>query len=339
MSITISVDMMSGDGGAPVAIPAVLQVLKNNADVRLLLVGDESSLRPKLEKSGSQYADRWTIEHAEEVVSMDDSPVQVLRRKKRSSMRIAINLIKEGRADACVSAGNTGALMATAHYVLKTIPGIERPAIVSAFPTVKVGQKTLLLDLGATVDNSPEQLFQFAVMGSTLAQVIHNIESPKVGLMNVGKEAIKGNEVVKQVHELLVDSELNYFGYIEGNDIFTGSVDVIVMDGFAGNVALKSIEGIVKFLMSTVKSVLCSSPWLKVLAVPAYPLLRRIKQKVDPDRYNGAMLLGLNGVVVKSHGGANSVAFSYAIQEAISAASQGVVTLIRDRVAMLLQED
>lgn len=339
MSVTIAVDMMSGDRGAPVAIQAALKVLQGNSQVQLILVGDESVIRPKMERAGKSLKERWSIEHTTEVVHMDDSPVHVLRRKKKSSMRLAINLVKEGKANACVSAGNTGALMATAHYVLKTIPGIERPAIVSAFPTVKPGVQAFCLDLGATVDTSIDQMVQFAVMGSTLAQVMSDIEEPVVGLMNVGKEDIKGTEAVKAVHERLLGSGLNYCGYVEGNDVFSGNADVLVVDGFSGNVALKSIEGVIKYLIHSIKSVLRSSPWLKVLALLAYPLLRRIKRSVDPDRYNGAILLGLNGIVVKSHGGANKVAFYHAIQEAVATASQDMISLIHDRVATALQED
>lgn len=339
MSVTIAVDMMSGDRGAPVAIQAALKVLQGNNQVHLILVGDESVIRPKMERSGKKFQDRWAIHHTTEVVHMEDSPVHVLRRKKKSSMRLAINLVQEGKAHACVSAGNTGALMATAHYVLKTIPGVERPAIVSAFPTVKPGKQALCLDLGATVDTSIDQLVQFAVMGSTLAQVMSDVKEPVVGLMNVGKEDIKGTESVKAVHERLLHSSLNYCGYVEGNDVFSGEADVLVVDGFSGNVALKSIEGVMQYLMNAIKSVLRSSPWLKVLALLAYPLLRRIKRTVDPDRYNGAILLGLNGIVVKSHGGANKVAFYYAIQEAVATASQDMINLIHDRVAAALQED
>jgi len=277
-----------------------------------------------------------TIHHASQVVMMDDSPSLALRNKKDSSMRVAINLVKEGAAQACVSAGNTGALMATARFVLKTLPGIDRPAIISALPTIN--GHTHVLDLGANVDSSAEHLLQFAVMGSVLTKAVDNIERPTVGLLNIGEEEIKGNEQVKEAAKLLATSNLNYIGYVEGDDIYKGTVDVVVCDGFIGNVALKTSEGLAKMISHYMKQEFKRNLFTKLAALVAMPVLKAFRSRIDPREYNGATLVGLRGIVIKSHGSADVFSFGNAIQEAVREVHKNVPVKIQQELSHHLEE-
>ena len=307
--LTIALDAMGGDHGPEVVVPAALSYLRATRDTALILVGREDRIVQRI--GGSGFGERLSVRNASQEVGMDELPSKALRNKKESSMRVAVDLVKRGEANACVSAGNTGALMATARFVLKTLPSVDRPAIITSVPSLQ--GSTHLLDLGANVDCSAEHLFQFAVMGSELVTAVEGIAAPKVGLLNIGQEEIKGNEQVKQAHELLAASSLNYIGYVEGDDIYLGGVDVVVMDGFVGNVALKSSEGVAKM----VRHVLSESfkrNWLtRISGLAAMPILNRFRRTFDPRRYNGASLLGLRGIVIKSHGGADQLAFENAI--------------------------
>lgn len=336
MSLTISIDAMGGDQGPQVTIPASLDCLKHNPNLKLILVGDELIIKGLLPNELGTYQDRLSIHHASQRVEMDESPSKALKNKKDSSMRVAINLVKEGQADACVSAGNTGALMATARFVLKMIPGIDRPAIISTLPSIH--GHTHVLDLGANVDCSAEHLFQFAIMGNELVKAVEGIENPKVGLLNIGEEDTKGNEQVKAAAKLLESSSLNYIGYVEGNSLNAGpiKVDLIVTDGFVGNVALKSIEGAAKMIGTALKEAFSRNIFTKMVAIIAYPVLKSFKQRIDPRLYNGASFLGLKGLVIKSHGGADSLAFKTAIQLAIVEAQQDVIKKISEQVEKTL---
>jgi glycerol-3-phosphate acyltransferase PlsX len=339
-NITIAVDAMGGDHGPSVVIPAALRVLAKHTLLRLILVGDRAVLEQELRAHSTADETRLLIEHASQRVEMDDLPSQALRTKKDSSMRVAINLVKDGTAQACVSAGNTGALMATARFVLKTIPGIDRPAIISTFPTAAGTKNMRMLDLGANVDSSAEVLFQFAVMGSVLAAALDNIEHPSVYLLNIGAEEIKGNEQVKQAALLLANSaSLNYAGFIEGDKIFQGDADVVVCDGFVGNVALKTTEGVAKFIKGLIKKAFHRNALTKMAGVIAMPVLKIISSWIDPDRYNGACFIGLQGIVIKSHGGANAHAFSYALEEAIMQVEKDVTQRIHTEVEKILKKN
>jgi len=330
---------MGGDHGPRILIPAALEVLKAHPDLHLILVGKEEVLAPLLKSRGASLSDRWSIQHASEEVEMDDLPSQALRTKKDSSMRVAINLVKEGRAQACVSAGNTGALMATARFVLKTLPGIDRPAIMTRFPT-QIGKEVRVLDLGANVDSSAEHLYQFAVMGSIVSAAVDNIDRPAVGLLNIGAEEIKGNEQVKQTAELLSQNDwINYIGYIEGDDIFSGVADVVVCDGFVGNIALKACEGISKLISRYTREAFRENWWSKLAAIPAMPVLQRLRKRTDPRRRNGATLLGLNGTVIKSHGSAKVMASAIAIEEAVLEVEKNIPELIHRKVSVVLDEE
>jgi glycerol-3-phosphate acyltransferase PlsX len=272
---------------------------------------------------------RLSILHASQQVEMNELPSQALRTKKDSSMRVAINQLKEGKAQACVSAGNTGALMATARFVLKTLPGIDRPAIISTFPTINPDKNVRMLDLGATVDSTAEHLVQFAVMGSVLASAVDNIHNPKIYLLNIGEEEIKGNEQVKQTAQLLANSKLNFAGYIEGDALHSGEADVIVCDGFVGNVALKTTEGVARLIARMMKEAFMRNMLTKLIGLLVKPVLKSFIKRIDPSRYNGATFIGLNGTVVKSHGGANIQAFSSAIEEAVMGVEKNVPERIR----------
>lgn len=306
---------MGGDHGAPVVVPAALEIIKSVSDVRLILVGDQQALTEELNKHGAKVGSRLEIQHASQVVAMDESPALALRSKKDSSMRVAINQVKEGNAQACVSAGNTGALMATARFVLKMIPGIDRPAICTALPTVK--GHTHMLDLGANIDSNGEALFQFAMMGSILSSAIDNIDRPTIGLLNIGEEEIKGSEYIKDAARLIEQSQMNYYGFVEGDDIYKGTVDVVVCDGFIGNVALKASEGIARMVKQFLKEAFLSGIRGKIAALIAKPALKVFAGRIDPAKYNGASLVGLQGIVVKSHGGADARSFANAIRVAI----------------------
>ena len=329
---------MGGDHGPPVVVPACLQILAKCPNLHLILVGDDQVLQKELQSHRHVDSARMTIHHASQRVEMDESPALALRGKKDSSMRVAINLVKENQADACVSAGNTGALMATARFVLKTLPGIDRPAIISAFPTIDGNKSVRLLDLGANVDSSPEHLFQFAVMGSVLASVVDNIKTPKVCLLNIGHEDIKGNELVKQAAQLLSNSKaVNYTGYIEANHIFRGDADVIVCDGFVGNVALKATEGIASFIGKILKEAFYRNWYTKLIGLFCKPILKSLAKRVEPDRYNGASFIGLLGIVIKSHGGANVNAFAHAIEEAMLQAEKNLPQKIGAEIEQLMK--
>ena len=330
--ITLAVDAMGGDAGLAVTIPGALLFLRQQADVRLLMVGDEVQVRQALEAANAPM-DRIQIVHAAQVIEMDEQPQSALKNKKDSSMRIAVNQVKEGLAQAAVSAGNTGALMATARFVLKTIQGIERPAIAKFIPSQN-GHMTLVLDLGANVDCTPEQLVQFAVIGSELVYALYpNAGAPRVGLLNVGTEDIKGTDTVKQVFKLLSGSKLNFVGNVEGGSIFSGDVDVVVADGFVGNIVLKTIEGAVRFMGSAIKQEFQTNLLTKLGALAAMPALKGFKNKLDPRKFNGAIFLGLRGVVIKSHGGTDAVGFSYALEEAFHEAKADSLTRIQQGVA------
>lgn len=332
---TIALDAMGGDHGPQVVVPAALDCLERIAGLRLILVGDEAVLRSAVDGS-VHFGDRLSIHHASEVVEMHESPSKAMRNKKDSSMRVAIDLVKEGVAGACVSAGNTGALMAIAKFVLKTIPGIDRPAIIGIVPSLN--GHTHVLDLGANVDCSAEHLRQFAIMGYELVKAVENIPDPKVGLLNVGEEEIKGNEQVKQAYKLISDSHINFIGFVEGNDVYTGDVDIVVADGFVGNISLKSIEGLAKVMSVGLKQAF-SENWLAKLAgLIALPVLRSFRKRFDPGQYNGASLLGLRGIVVKSHGNADRKAFARAIEVAALEIEKAVPERIGERVAKIMAE-
>lgn len=331
MEITVAVDAMGGDHGAHVTVPAALRFLADHADMNVVLVGLQDVIEAELKACKAKVGPRLRIHHASEVVLMDESPQSALKNKKDSSMRVAINLVKSGEAHACVSAGNTGALMATARFVLKTIPGIERPAIAKMLPTQNGGE-TCMLDLGANVDCTPQNLLQFAVMGSALYAAVHHKEAPSVGLLNIGSEDIKGNEAAKEAGELLRASKLNFYGNVEGDDIYKGTVDVVSCDGFTGNVALKASEGLAKMMAKVMREEFNRSLISRLLALCAWPVLGRIKKRMDTRRYNGATLLGLRGIVVKSHGGADTVGFWWALVQAAEEARGGVIQRITAQV-------
>ena len=330
--LTVAVDAMSGDHGAAVAVPAALDVLASTPDLQLIIVGRGDVVRPLL---GSAEGDRCRLVEASEVVGMDERPQDALRKKKNSSMRVAINLVEKGDALACVSAGNTGALLATARFVLGMVPGIDRPAIASQLPTKK-GEVTVL-DLGANVQVSPQQLVQFAAMGSALASGVDHIERPTIGLLNVGEEEIKGHDVVKEAAELLRGSGLNFHGNVEGDDIFKGTTDVVVCDGFVGNVALKTSEGLAQMLYEFLKSEFTRNALTKAAALIAYPVLQAFKRRIDPRLYNGATLVGLKGIVVKSHGSADALAFQYALRKAYTEAANDILDKIAQRMAKMAE--
>jgi glycerol-3-phosphate acyltransferase PlsX len=329
---------MGGDIGLPVTIPAALAFAQQFPATVLHLVGRQEDIVRELKKHHHRFPsidrDRLEILHASEVVTMEDSVEIALRRKKDSSMRVAAQAVKDGRAQAFVSAGNTGALMAISRYVLKTLDGIDRPAIAAALPNQK-GGATTVLDLGANVDCSAEHLLQFAIMGTALAQRGHGAELPSVGLLNIGEEVIKGNDIVKQAADLLRASSLNFVGNVEGNDIFKGTVDVVVCDGFVGNVLLKSVEGLSHMLGSMIREEFHRN-FLTILAgLLARPVLNRFRRRVDNRRHNGAALLGLKGVVFKSHGSADEYAFKYALERAHDAVTTGLLERISETITGL----
>jgi glycerol-3-phosphate acyltransferase PlsX len=320
VTIRVAIDCMGGDHGVPVTVPAALKFLADEPGVSLLLVGRSAEIERLL--PGARQ--RLDVVHADEVVEMHDPPATALRGKRNSSMRIAINLVKEGRADVAVSAGNTGALMAIARFVLKTLEGIDRPAIAGVIPN-QAGGATTMLDLGANVDCGPDHLLQFAVLGSALVAAIEETERPTVGLLNIGEEVIKGNDIVKQAAELLRASPLNFYGNVEGNDIYKGTTDVVVCDGFVGNVALKSSEGLAHMLGGFMREEFKRDPLSRLMALAAYPVLSRFRRRVDPRRYNGASLLGLRGLVLKSHGSADELGFQCALRRGYEEARHRVL--------------
>ncbi len=322
MTLKIAIDAMGGDHGPQVVIPAAISALEKHPDIELILVGDETTLQAALAQQNPADKARLSIQHASQIVAMDESPQTALRSKKDSSMRVAINLVKENVAAACVSAGNTGALMATARFVLKTLPGIERPAIVTALPTMK--GHTYVLDLGANVDSSAEHLVQFALMGSVLAELVDGKKQPSVGLLNIGAEEIKGSERVKEAARLLGQTDLNYVGFVEGDGLYKGEVDVLVCDGFVGNVLLKASEGVAHMIRHYLRNSFKRNLFTKAAAMVAYPVLKHFRKELDPRAYNGANFIGLQGIVIKSHGGADSFAFANAINIAVIEARKDV---------------
>ncbi len=331
MTIALAVDCMGGDHGPSVVVPAVFQFLRQDRDCSVILVGREEDLQPFLAQADPALAGRWSVLHASEVVDMHDPVATALRNKKDSSMRVAVNLVKDGRANAAVSAGNTGALMAVSRFVLKTLPGIDRPAIASTLPTMR--GHTYVLDLGANVDCAPEHLLQFGIMGAMLASALEHDERPSVGLLNIGEEEIKGNEVVKRAGELLKASGLNFIGNVEGDDIYKGTADVVVCDGFVGNVALKTSEGLARMVSTFLRQEFSRNLLTKFAGLIALPVLNAFKSRLDPRRYNGASLLGLKGVVVKSHGSADVFAYRHALEQAAEAARQNLPEKIAARMA------
>lgn len=333
MTITLAVDCMGGDHGPAVIVPAVLEFLGRDRTCSAILVGREEALRPLLAQADASLAGRWTVRHASEVVGMDEPVASALRNKKDSSMRVVADLVKAGNANGAVSAGNTGALMAISRFVLKTLPGIDRPAIASALPTMR--GHSYVLDLGANVDCAPEHLLQFGIMGAMLAAALEHEARPSVGLLNIGEEDIKGNEVVKRAGELLRESGLNFIGNVEGDDIYKGTADVVVCDGFVGNVALKTSEGLAQMIRQFLRQEFSRNPLTKLAGLFALPVLNAFKARVDHRRYNGASLLGLRGVVVKSHGSADAFAFRHALEQAAEAARERLPEKIAERMAAI----
>ena len=336
---TLAIDAMGGDYGPSVTVPAVLLALQEEPRLHIILVGDLDILQAQLKRAKTRVKpEQLTLHAATQIVSMDEPPALALRNKKDSSMRVAINLVKEGLAQACVSAGNTGALMATARFVLKTIPGIDRPAISAMLPTMKEQTKVRVLDLGANVDSEVEHSLQFAIMGSVLSAEVDNIKSPRVALLNIGSEEIKGNEQVKKAAELLKNAHINYIGYIEGDAIYQGIADVIVCDGFVGNVALKVTEGVAKLVSHYIKLAFNRNWFSRLSGLMALHVLKGLRNRLDPARYNGASLIGLRGIVIKSHGSASVLAFKNAINEAIFEVEKNIPERIREQVTGLLKE-
>jgi phosphate acyltransferase len=336
-TITIAIDAMGGDHGLDVIIPACMHSVKKYPQLRLVLVGDLTSISKKIASYPLSVRSQCSIVHASQVVDMDELPSHAMRNKKDSSMRVALNLLKDQKVEACVSAGNTGALMATARFVLKTLPGIDRPAILAELPTAK--NSTRVIDLGANIDSCAEHLFQFAVLGSALIQAVDKKLKPKVGLLNIGVEEIKGNDQVKRTAHMLSECNLiNYVGYVEGNHFYTGDVDLVVCDGFVGNVALKASEGLAKLMISVLKESFQRNFLSKIIGLMAKPFLMHLKHRLDPARYNGASLLGLNGIVIKSHGGADTIMFQFAIEQAIKQVESNVIELVHNQIADFMNQ-
>jgi phosphate acyltransferase len=324
--LPIAIDVMSGDQEPREYVAGALRALADDAELRVLLVGDPRLIGAALSSLPAAVRERAAVAAASQVVTMEEKPREAIRHKKDSSMRVAIDLVRGGSACACVSAGNTGALTAIAHFVLKTLPGVERAAIVSAIPAAH--GHTHMLDLGANTKATPEQLRQFAAMGAIVARDVYGVADPRVGLLNIGEEDMKGHEVVQAAHALLGASGLNYVGFVEGDDIFSGDVDVVVTDGFTGNVALKTMEGVAALIADRLRQEFQASLLDRVAGAIARPVLRRAAARLDPRRYNGACMVGLTGIVVKSHGRADGVAFSRAIGMAALAARRGLTEQI-----------
>lgn len=331
MQVTVAIDCMGGDHGPHVTVPAALEFLGREQNAAVILVGREDQINHELKHYANAFGPRLAVRHASEVVTMDEAPASALRSKKDSSLRVAVDLVKSGEAQACVSAGNTGALMAISRFVLKTLPGIDRPAIATVLPTLK--GRVYVLDLGANVDCTAEHLLQFGIMGSELVTAVEHKQKPKVGLLNIGEEDIKGNEVVKAAAVLLRASDLNFLGNVEGDDIYKGKTDVVVCDGFVGNVALKTSEGLVQMLGTYLREEFNRNLLTKAAGLVAMPVINAFKKRVDHRRYNGASLLGLKGIVVKSHGAADIYAFGFALQRALEEVRSGMLAHIGERMA------
>ncbi len=333
MEITVAVDAMGGDHGPHVTVPAALAYLSRNPEINIVLVGLEPAIEAELRARKASVGPRLRVRHAGEVVTMDDPPALALRNKKDSSMRVTIDLVKSGEAHAGISAGNTGALMAMSRFVLKMLPGIERPAIATVLPTIN--GHTHVLDLGANVDCGAAHLLQFAIMGAMLVSAVEHKPAPTVGLLNIGEEDIKGNEVVKEAAELLRGSRLNFYGNVEGDDIYKGTTDVVVCDGFVGNVALKTSEGLVQMLATFLRQEFKRNLFTRIAGLVALPVLKAFKDRVDHRRYNGASLLGLRGVIIKSHGSADPFAFECAIERAVEEVRNGVLRRISEQMSLM----
>jgi glycerol-3-phosphate acyltransferase PlsX len=329
--VVLAVDAMSGDHGLSVTVPAALSCLEQHKKLHIVLVGDQVRLRAALLDTRWQPGKRLSLLHASEVVAMDESPSKALRHKKDSSMRVAINLVKTGQVRAAVSAGNTGALMATARFVLKTLPGIDRPAIVSALPAVL--RPVHMLDLGANAECTPEQLVQFAVMGSALVTAVNGVERPRVALLNIGTESIKGSDTIRTAATLLQKSTINYVGFVEGDGVFFSDLDVVVCDGFAGNVALKTGEGVAKLIRQFMREEFDRNMLTRAGAAAAMPALKALAKRIDPRNYNGASFVGLQGIVIKSHGSADALSFANALEVALKEVEKDVPTRISKLLA------
>jgi glycerol-3-phosphate acyltransferase PlsX len=332
--ITVAVDCMGGDHGPHVTVPAALEFQARLPDVDVVLVGLRDAIEAELAVRGAAYGPRLRVHPASEVVAMDEPPAQALRYKKDSSMRVAIDLVKSGEAHACVSAGNTGALMAISRFVLKTLAGIDRPAIATVLPNMR-RTNTYVLDLGANVDCTAEHLLQFGIMGAMLVAAVEHKERPSVGLLNIGVEDIKGNEAVKQAAGLLRESGLNFTGNVEGNDIYKGTVDVVVCDGFVGNVALKASEGVAQMMATTMREEFARNLLTRTAGLIAMPVIRAFRDRLDHRRYNGASLLGLRGIVIKSHGSADVFAFGQALERAVDEVRNNVPQRIAARMSQM----
>jgi len=333
MDVRVAIDCMGGDHGAHVTVPAALSVLRADQEVSFLLVGRQDAIERQLAGHASLPEGRVSIRHASQAVEMDEAPATAMRGKKDSSMRVAINLVEQGDAAACVSAGNTGALMAISRFVLGMLPGIDRPAIATILPALK--GHTYILDLGANVNCEPEHLLQFGIMCSELVSSVERKPRPTVGLLNIGVEDIKGSELVKRAAELMRASDLNFHGYVEGDDIYKGTTDIVVCDGFVGNVALKTSEGLAQMLAAYLREEFGRNALTRLAGLVALPVIKAFKKRVDHRRYNGATLLGLGGIVIKSHGSADTFAFEFAIRRAIEEARTGVLSHIADRMAAI----
>jgi len=331
MEVKVAIDCMGGDHGAHVTVPAALNVARGDPDASFILVGMQDAIERELRRHGAAPDLRMSVRHASQVVEMNEAPTAAMRGKKDSSMRVAVNLVEQGEAAACVSAGNTGALMAISRFVLGMLPGIDRPAIATILPSLK--GHTYILDLGANVDCTPEHLLQFGIMCSELVSAVEGKQRPTVGLLNIGSEDIKGNDQVKGAAELMRASGLNFYGYVEGDDIYKGTTDVVVCDGFVGNVALKTSEGLAQMLATYLREEFGRNAFSRLAGLLARPVINAFKNRVDHRRYNGASLLGLRGVVVKSHGSADAFAFGFAIRRAIEEARTGVLAHITERMA------
>ena len=335
MDVTVAIDCMGGDHGTNVTVPAVLDFLKHDPQTSFILVGKQHTIEDELRRGHAATGPRLQVRHAAEVVAMDDPPALALRGKKDSSIRVAVDLVKNGEALACVSAGNTGALMAISRFVLKTLPGVDRPAIASVLPALS--GHTCVLDLGANVDCTAEHLLQFGIMGAELVASVEHKARPTVGLLNIGEEDIKGNEVVKRAAELLRASGLNFRGNVEGDDIYKGTTDVVVCDGFVGNVALKASEGLAQMFSTYLRDEFNRSMFTRLLGLVARPGINAFKRRIDHRCYNGATLLGLRGIVIKSHGAADAFAFGFAIERAVAEARTGVLAHITERMSLIQQ--
>ena len=335
-SISIALDVMSGDNGPSPALTGALKSLKKLPDLKITLVGDEKDIEPFLTKIDLSISDRIKVTHTDEYIKMDEDILTAIRNKKKSSMRIAIDKVKNKEAHACVSAGNTGALMSLSKIILKTIHGIDRPAICTSLPTKKNFMQ--VLDLGANIECNAENLFQFAVMGSSVVQSLEISKNPRVGLLNIGSEDFKGKDEIKLAAEMLNDSNINYVGFVEGNGMFSGDYDVIVTDGFTGNIALKSIEGVAGMIKYFIKSEFQKNIYNKFSAILSLPVMKGVKKKMDPRVYNGASFLGLNGIVVKSHGSADGFSYSNAIQTAYYESKNNLLDKIKEFTKKELDE-